>query len=598
MSKTSRLHASLCCATLLLSTGATLAASSASSAAPPELSTRLLAPAASWHGASERLALAATDPLATPIEQSSFQVSPGHAATLAYLRKLEQASSLISLHAFGKTFQGRELHYVLAKKPGKDKPVVLVQAGIHAGEIDGKDAGLMLLRDIALRGRSELLDQVDLVFIPILNIDGHENASELGRPNQRGPQFKGARTNAQGLDLNRDYARLQSPEIAAVVRLLRQFDPALYIDVHVSDGTDYQYDITYTYAGWGTYARSQATAAWLMGTYQSDVNDTLTAHGHLPDVYPSWIDEDAPQQGLRISAEGPRYSTGYGDFIGVPTVLVENHTMKPYRRRVLGTYVLLEQSLKTVARQQEQIAQAKASDRAARPAKLMLRWEREPVPLATRQFQGYRYETYQSAASGARELRWTGQPQTIALPVYGVRSTKEVALPTAWWIRPEQQQLIAHLQAQGIAMETLAQPRSLALESVQLDSALARGARGDLLRTRQQVEMPAGSVRVPLDQPRHLLAAALLEPESDDSWLAGGQFDQALPPEARLPRHLLAPMADAMLASDPALRSRFDTVLASDAALAGNPQARLQWLLDQSDYAPRSRWTYPVLMER
>ncbi|GGY88256.1 M14 family metallopeptidase [Pseudoduganella plicata] len=542
----------------------------------------------------------AADPHATPLERSGFVRSPDYAQTVAYLRSIDAGSRLISLHAFGKSYQGRELYYVLAGKPGAGKPgarkpVVLVQAGIHAGEVDGKDAGLMLLRDIAQRGRDDLLDHVDLVFIPILNVDAHENASEAGRPHQRGPFLKGARTSAQGLDLNRDYARLQSPEVAAVVKLLQQFDPALYIDVHVSDGIDYQYDVTYTFAGWGTYARSQATAQWLMTAYSTDVDKALTADGHLPAAYPSWVDENAPHLGLRISAEGPRYSTGYGDFMGIPTVLVENHTMKPYRQRVLGTYVLLEQSLKTVAREHARIAAAKDRDRAARPAQLMVRWERESVPREVREFKGYRYDSYLSPASGARELRWTGEPQTIAMPVFGVRSTREVTLPRAWWIRPEHTGAIALLRSHGIRMEVLDMSRAAMVDVAQMANG---GHRQELRRPSRSVTMPAGSVRIPADQPGRLLAAALLEPESDDSMLANGMFDHALPPESALSRHLLAPLADRLLETAPGLRALFQDAIAKDAAFAADPQARLNWWLERSEYGDRSSWTYPVMMER
>lgn len=555
----------------------------------------VLPPASSWQGSSVKHIVPASHRWVTPIERSGFVESPAYAETIAFLRAIDEASELVSLHAFGKSYQGRELYYALAKKPGAPKPVVLVQGGIHAGEIDGKDAGLMLLRDIAFRGRADLLDHVDLVFIPILNADGHEHAGILGRPGQRGPARKGGRTNAQGLDLNRDYARLQSPEIAAVVKLLQQFDPALYIDVHVSDGPDYQYDVTYTFAGWGTYARSPATAGWLMGEYSLDVNRALASAGHVPDVYPSWINESAPWQGLRISAEGPRYSTGYGDFTGIPTVLVENHRMKPYRQRVLGTYVLLEQSLKTVGRAHERIARAKASDRSARPAALMLKWERDSTPSYTKNFKGYRYESYQSAASGTRELRWTGQAEDIQLPVFGVTSTREVAIPRAWWIMPQHQALISSLRAHGITMEVLEEARTLTLEATQA----ASGKPGEKLqRSRVGVTLPAGSVRIPADQPFHLLAAALLEPESDDSFFAHGHFSQALPAESALPRHLLAPLADRLLANDAALKAQFDLALAADAALAADPQGRLLWVFARSPYAERTRWTYPVLSER
>ena len=233
------------------------------------------------------------------------------------------------------------------------------------------------------------------------------------------------------------------------------------------------------------------------------------------------MDENQPWQGLRISAEGPRYSTGYGDCIGVPTVLVENHRMKPYRQRVLGTCVLLEQSLKTVAAAHGRIAAAKSADCAARPATLMVKWERDSIPSCTKDFRGYRYDSYRSPASGTQALLWTGQAETMTLPVFGVTSTKEVAIPRAWWVMPQHGGLIAALHAHGIRMQVLDSARTMTLEAAHAPTGKAAGK---LQRTRTSVILPAGSVRSPADQPPHLLAAALLEPESDDSFLAHGLF--------------------------------------------------------------------------
>lgn len=575
------------CSSLLLSLLIPAAASAQSAAAisplPPEVRWQSPAPLpkvpAGW---------------ATQVEASGFTTSPSYADTLAFLQRLAAASPLLSVQTFGTTPEGRDLIYVRASKGGPSKPVVMVQGGIHAGEIDGKDAGMMLLRDIAVGGRADLLDQVDLVFVPVLNADAHENSSALGRPIQRGPAHKGARTNAAGLDLNRDYARLESREVSAVVTLLQKFDPALYVDVHVSDGIDYQYDITYTFAGWGTYARSRQTAAWLMGTYSEDMQRALTAAGHTPGVYPSWVDEDVPSKGLRISIESPRYSTGYGDFIGVPTVLVENHTLKPYEQRVRGTYTLIEQSLRSVARDHAAIDAAKRADRAQRAAALAATWEVDPVPLETRAFPGLRYDTYLSPASGARELKWTGQKQTIPLPVFGTRVTASADIPTAWWLKPGNERIVDLLRKHAIAHEVIdkAQPRTL--QAVRY----AKGSeRGIGLRADEQILMPAGSVRIPADQPLRLLAAALLEPQSQDSVLAMGWLDRGLPAESSLSRHLLAPMADAMMAAQPELRREFEAALAEDPQFAADPVARLQWWEKRSPYYTRSLWTYPVLRE-
>ena len=277
-----------------------------------------------------------------------FVTTPDYAETRAWLDRLVAASPLLSIESFGRTAQGRELYFVRASKSGRDNPVLLVQAGIHSGEIDGKDAGLMLLRDIALRGKDRLLDHADLIFVPILNADGHERASIYSRPNQRGPRVQGWRTTAQNLNLNRDYLKADSPEMRAMIGLIRRFDPALYLDLHVTDGTDYQYDIAYAFSGWrGYYAKSPAIGRWLDRRFRPRVDAALARNGHIPGYYVSAVDNRNPDKGISHDPDTPRFSTGYGDVRRLPTVLVETHSLKPYRQRVLGTYVLVEEALET-----------------------------------------------------------------------------------------------------------------------------------------------------------------------------------------------------------------------------------------------------------
>lgn len=253
-----------------------------------------------------------------------------------------------------------------------------------------------------------------------------------------------------------------------MVALLHRLDPALYIDLHVSGGLDHQYDITYTFAGWGTYARSRATAGWLQQRFTPAVDAALRTQGHTPTIYPSLIDENDPRSGLRYSPEGPRYSTGYGDFAGIPTVLVENHRLKSYRQRVLGDYVLLEAALRVVARDAARIAAAKRTDRAARPAELMVAWERLEQPIAQLPFKGVTYTRALSPASGRQELRWEGRDATWTMPVIGYRQTQAVTYPQAWWIPPGNADVVARLDAHGIQYERLQQPRQLRVERTRM----------------------------------------------------------------------------------------------------------------------------------
>lgn len=419
----------------------------------PDMPAAALPPALPWSGASERLIARADDPWITPAERAEFVITPRYDETRAWLERLDAASPLVAVQTFGRSAEDRDLMMVRASKGGAAKPVVLIQAGIHAGEIDGKDAGLMLLRDIALRGKHPLLDHVDLVFVPIYNVDGHERMSRWNFPALRGPLEKGTVGNARNINLNRDFAKADAPETRAMIALLRRLDPILYIDCHVSDGFDMQYDVTFTYAGWGRYAYHRATADWLMGRFGPHVTRALEGASHIPTLYPSPIDTRAPEKGIRQAPEGPRYSTGYGDFISVPTVLVENHMLKPYRQRVLGTYVLMEAALKLAAQDRDRILAAKARDRESRPATMLTSWKPSPKPIAwIDKFKGIAFETYRSPASGRMEQRWTGKPISVRMPIVGQDPVTIVSLPKAWWV--------ANDHGQNVIYPILREPRT------------------------------------------------------------------------------------------------------------------------------------------
>jgi murein tripeptide amidase MpaA len=564
-----------------------------------------LPPTRPWSGRSERLIAKPTDKWITPAEAANFQTTPRYAEVRAWLERLAAASPLVTLHTFGHTGEGRDLLYVRASQGGPPKPVVLVQAGIHAGEIDGKDAGLMLLRDLALRGKSHLLDRVDLVFVPIYNIDGHEQMSAWNFPQLRGPAEKGYENNARNLNLNRDYAKADAPETRAMIGLLRELDPMLYIDCHVSEGFDMQYDITFTYAGWGTYARHRATADWLQTRFGPAAMQALTQAGHLPIIYPSPIDTREPTKGIRYSPEGPRYSTGYGDFISVPTVLVENHMLKPYRQRVLGTYVLLEAALKIAAQDTDRIAAAKATDRASRPTELLTRWAPAPQPIGwVEQFKGIAFELYQSPASGRLEQRWLGQPITFRMPIIGQQPTQTVQLPKAWWVPAAQTEVLDRLRLHGITVETLGAPRTLPVDRVRLvEPRLLPPTEGRVplvatfVHEPSEQTMPAGSVRVPADQPNGLLAAALLEPESQDSFLAWGFFPEMLTPAPSTDDFILAALGERLLATEPALKTEFEAKLRAEPTFAANPDARLAWLYAHAGPGHPYVLRYPITRE-
>lgn len=573
-----------------------------------------LPPALEWNGASRDLLRAASDPWVTAFEaDADHDFSPTYADTRAWFDRLDAASDLIRIEQFGVSPEGRPIYAVIASKDGASfdpsKPVLLAQAGIHPGEIDGKDAGMMLLRDIAFYGKDDLLDRVNLILIPILSVDGHERASAYSRPNQRGPRIQGWRNTATNQNLNRDYLKLDQPEMRAVRGLIVKYRPDLYVDIHVTDGMDYQYDVTYGYNGEdGVYSRSPATALWLDNAFKPAMNAALEARGHIPGELVFGIDDQNPRAGLSDGGLGERFSNGWGSAAHVPTILIENHSLKPHEQRVLGTYVFLEQALKLLASDGRDLRAAITADGALRPAEIPANFVQNDQPTVTRPFKGITYETYDSPASGRREIRWLGQADPVLwqLPFYTSHPTLTLRRPEAYWVPSYRTDIIERLRIHGVTMETLTAPRTVPVEMLRLDDPKigARANEGHVPVTvtsvtpeRRDWTFPIGSVRVPTDQPLGDIVVLLLEPQSSESFFAWGLFPEVLSRVEYIEGYAIAPLAERMMAADPALKAAFEAKLAAEPDFAANGDARLQWFYERTPFYDDHYRLYPVARE-
>jgi hypothetical protein len=300
-----------------------------------------------------------------------------------------------------------------------------------------------------------------------------------------------------------------------------------------------------------------------------------------------------------------RFSNGYGDARHIPTLLIENHSLKPYERRVLSNRVLLESALRALGAQAAAVRAARDQDRARRDAEFVLAWRQREEPV-TESLLGMSWEVRPSAVTGGTHLAWTGRPVAIQVPVrYADVVAKAVPRPRAYWIPPAWQEVIARVELHGIRTERLPAPRDVDVEVCRLENVeLARvpfEGHVPLSATcrveRRRVRLPAGSVRVSTDQPLGALAAILLEAESQDSYLQWGFFHTVLQATEYVEGYVMEPLAERMLA-DPALRAAYEDALARDTTLAADPDARLQWLYRHTPWADSRHLVYPVLRER
>lgn len=574
-----------------------------------------LPPVAPWSGASEKLAAAADDAWLTPGEASGLARSPSYEETMAWLRRLARATPRVQLVDIATSYEGRAVVMAVVSKEGartpealraNGRPTVLAQAGIHSGEIDGKDAGMMLLRDLTVGGSlAPLLDEVNLLFVPILNVDGHERASAWSRMNQRGPEVQGWRTNARNLNINRDYVKLDLPETRGVVAVIDDWSPDLYLDLHVTDGEDYQYDITY---GWnGPHAYGPRTSGWLDETLRPALDRDLREYGHIPGPLVFAVDRLDIRRGIWNGTTGIRLSNGYGSVRALPTILVENHSLKPFRQRVLGTRVLLESVLRIAAAAKDSLRAAIAADRAARPASVPLDWaypQGEPRRIP---FLGIEAAHELSPITGSVVVQWTGEPWEGEVPVTGdTEPTDFVDRPRAYWIPPAWPDVIDRLRAHGIAFEVIDKPATLDVEMYRVRTPKISP---DPFEGRHLVEATfeievrretfvAGSVRVPTDQPLGTLAMLLLEPRSEDSLFSWGFFPEIFQRTEYAEPYALEPLARRMLEADPALKAEFEKRLVEDAAFRGDPGARLRFFYERTPYWDARYLLYPVGRER
>ncbi|MCS5490678.1 M14 family metallopeptidase [Algoriphagus limi] len=577
----------------------------------PLLAQELMPPLLPWSGKSESLIVEDSNPWVTPGELTDLTESPTYTETMDWLRKLANSSPYLEMKSLGKSEQGRDIYLLVASKSQKFSPEDLAQenkatlffhGGIHAGEIDGKDVGMMLLRDILHGEKMQLLDEANILFIPILNVDGHERRSEFGRVNQRGPKEMGWRTNARNLNLNRDFTKIETAGVKAVIDVLNSYQPDLYVDVHVTDGADYQYDVTYGYVKTGGY--SPAISQFLSETFQPEVDQALKDWGHIPGPLLFAANGDDFSEGNIAFSFSPRFSHTYGDARHIPSILIENHSLKPFRQRVLGTYAFLEQAIRTIAKHYPAVQNAIISDQNQEKESIAVKFKFREAPADTMDFLGIASKKVRSEITGAEYVVWEGKAINQQVPSLLMDvPVQTVPIPKAYWISSEWGEVIEKLQNHGVEMEILDQPREVKLEySKVTDFKMGSQPYEGLMRVqefasekiyRSQTFLP-GSVRIKTDQDLGELIVILLEPESVDSFFQWGFFNTIFAQTEYMETYIMEPMIAQMLEKDANLKAAFEEKMSSDPEFAKNPRRIYRWFYEKTPYFDQNWKVIPV----
>lgn len=565
-------------------------------------------------------AIAATGTLSTHAERTHFRETGRYSEVIklcaAFERAYPQQARCIE---FGRTPQGRPMLAIAASTGGlltapgarrSGKPVVLVQGGIHAGEIDGKDAGFQVLRELLEEdGKRRTLEALTLLFVPVFNVDGHERFGAWNRPNQRGPQEMGWRTTAQNLNLNRDYAKAESPEMRAMLELIDAWDPLVVMDLHVTDGAQFEHDISIQVEP----LNAGDDALRLIGRRLRDNTIArLEKRGSLPlPFYPSFAESDNPESGFVDAVSPPRFSTGYFWLRNRFCMLVETHSWKDYPTRVAATHDTVRAVLDHVALsggkwlQSAHAADARAQQLGGTAMPVEFAAAAEPRTI---EFRGFEYTRTLSPVSGALMTRYDEQSPSIwRIPLRDVVSPahKVKAPQVAYLVPPEFAGVVEPvLVAHGLVFDRVAElHQSVDTEqwragTAVLDAGSVEGHQRVKLTGEWRAEAAdvlPGTLRVPISQPLARLVHALLEPTAPDSLVAWGLFNNRFEQKEYMEDYVAEEVAQRMLATQPEVREAFERRLREDPAFAGDPRARLAFFARRHESWDRNFNLYPVM---
>lgn len=557
--------------------------------------------------------------LTTVAEQSGFQRTGRYDEVERLCRAYAaQWPDRVRCVEFGRTPEQRPLLALIASDDGaldpataraRQRPVVLLQGGIHAGEIDGKDAGFIALREL-LEGREQrgALARVTVLFVPVFNVDGHERFGAWNRPNQRGPQEMGWRATAQNLNLNRDYMKVEAPEMRAMLALLRDWDPIVYADLHVTDGAQLREDLSVEVEpGHGFDLEFGRTGH----AVRDAVIRRLQQQGfHALPFYPEFVVADRPESGVAAEVRSPRFSNSYWATRNRFGMLVETHSWQPYPRRVAATRATILAVVEQAARDGGTwLERARAAD--ARAAALA----GQPVPLSFRNSQaersvdllGYEYKREPSSVSGKDWIRYDeSRPAVLHVPLkYEVVPDLVVTAPATGYIVPPAHAgwVAEKLALHGIEFRRLdaAEPAS-PVQTFRADKVTPAAGTFEARPTMSVAgtwrpearDVAAGSLFVPIAQPKARLVMSLFEPQAPDSFVAWGYFASAFERKEYMEGYVIEAVARQMLAADPQLRGEFERKLREEPDFAASPEARLEFFYRRHPAWDERYNLYPV----
>jgi len=543
--------------------------------------------------------------LSTISEQSNWIKTGRYDEVIRLCHQFEKAfPRFVKCKSYGKSPENRPLLYLQVKDFSQKKPLIKlwVQSGIHAGEVDGKDAGFWLLKDL-LNNKidRQIFSKVELIFIPALSPDSHERFSAYNRPNQVGPQEMGWRVTSHNLNLNRDYLKAEAPEMQALLKLWHQISPQISLDLHVTNGAQFKPQIGYVVS---PTSHSGLTPHHLLGSQiEKSLISEMTQKNWLPlPFYPELEDSQDPKKGFSRYVPGPRFSHGYWRLQGKIGVLVESHSWKDYATRVKLHRDTIEVFLKMMEKNPQWHKVIESYD-SSQQSFLPLSFKTSDKATELN-FPAFRYKVHTSPYTGEKVVVYSKEEEMWKVPLYEELSVdKKIPKPKRGYFVPVQESswLKEKLKLHRIKFEELTKPLEESFlvyraSHTQFSDAPYEGHQTLKLEgewKKEKSNMLSGSLFVPIDQKNAELIARMFEPESSDSFLFWGYFNRYFEQKEYMEDYVLEMVAQEMM-KDPAIKAEFEEKLKAS-AFEGSKDERFDFFYKRHPSWDKNYRKYPVL---
>ncbi len=553
----------------------------------------------------------------THFEKSNQLESPDYENTLEYFQKFADSTPFVKIKTIGLTPQGRELKVIIvskdkaftpvqAKKTGK--AIVLIQNGIHPGEVEGKDACMLLLREILItKEMQHLLDNTILLIIPILNVDGHERVSPFNRPNQNGPKKMGWRTNALNLNLNRDYLKADTPEIKSFLKLFNDWLPDFMIDNHTTNGADYQYHVTY---GIETHQNiDRGLLSFIDKKYLPYLINKVEADGFIIGPYMEFK-SGTIESGILDLPSPPRLSHGYCAAQNRVCLLVETHSLKPFANRVFSTKSMMEHTLSFVNDNHKEIISVNRVADKQTIKNYLADKKKFPLVLSGNGkfdkflFKGFEWNDEYSEITGSAVRKYTNNPIEIEIPIFNkANSLKKIIVPAAYLIPQQFVKVIEVIKAHQINFSQIKTAKKIKVEKYRFKNIqfAPRPYEGRHLPSfscelfSEWAIIEPGTIVVPSNQRQLRVLVNLLEPDAPDSFVSWGFFNAFFERKEYAEAYVMEPVAKQMMKNDSELRSEFYKKLNEDEYFRNNEGERLDFFYKRSQFYDRGENIYPIM---